>query len=151
MGQALGPTNADVVATCSRHDELVAKVDRLIDRAQRALLAQQRPEGYWQTALEANAEMNAEFIIFNRFMELPHVGFRVTMSDLWWWARAPVFALMLLKEKKPVEQVEGRQIVLEFYLQPPHLTKFTTLGVPRVLSLRKLLRGADKALRFYDG
>jgi squalene-hopene/tetraprenyl-beta-curcumene cyclase len=43
----------------------------LIDRAQHALLAQQHPEGYWQTALEANAEINAEYIIFNRFMELP--------------------------------------------------------------------------------
>src|SRR3984893_6276705 len=70
MGQALGPVNADIVATSSRHDELVARVDRLIDRAQHALLAQQHPEGYWQTALEANAEMNAEYIIFNRFMEL---------------------------------------------------------------------------------
>jgi Squalene-hopene cyclase N-terminal domain len=71
MGQALGPINADIVATCSPPDGLVARVDRLIDRAQHALLAQQHPEGYWQTALEANAEINAEYIIFNRFMELP--------------------------------------------------------------------------------
>jgi squalene-hopene/tetraprenyl-beta-curcumene cyclase len=49
-------------------DEFVAKVDFTIGRAQRALLALQRPEGYWQAPLEANAEMNAEFIIFNRFM-----------------------------------------------------------------------------------
>ena len=27
------------------------------------------PEGYWQAPLEANAEMNAEFIIFNHFMD----------------------------------------------------------------------------------
>ena len=52
-------------------DEFAAKVDFAIDRAQRALLAQQHREGYWQQALEANAEMNAEYIIFNRYMELP--------------------------------------------------------------------------------
>ncbi|MGH7934711.1 MAG: squalene--hopene cyclase [Candidatus Binataceae bacterium] len=51
-------------------DEFAAKVDFTITRAQSSLLAMQRPEGYWQKALEANAEMNAEYIIFNRFMEL---------------------------------------------------------------------------------
>ena len=51
-------------------DEFGAKVDFTIERAQRALLAEQHSEGYWQAALEANAEMNAEYIIFNRFMEL---------------------------------------------------------------------------------
>jgi hypothetical protein len=55
----------------SPHDEPVAKLDFTIDRARRALLAQQHPEGYWQGALEVNAEINAEYIIFNRFMELP--------------------------------------------------------------------------------
>ena len=70
MSQALGVNDADVVVAPSRH-ELVAKVDFTIERAQRALLAQQHPEGYWQAALEAHAEMNAEYIIFNRFMELP--------------------------------------------------------------------------------
>jgi squalene-hopene/tetraprenyl-beta-curcumene cyclase len=63
--------NVDAVVALSRHDELVARVDLIIDRAKRALLAQQHPEGYWQAALEAHAEMNAEYIIFNRFMELP--------------------------------------------------------------------------------
>src|SRR5713226_176587 len=71
MDQALGLFNADFVASPSPHTELVAKVDLVIDRAQRALLALQHPEGYWQGALEVNAEMNAEYIIFNRFMELP--------------------------------------------------------------------------------
>jgi squalene-hopene/tetraprenyl-beta-curcumene cyclase len=52
----------------SPHDEFAAKVDFTLNRALRALLALQRPEGYWQAPLEANAEMNAEFIIFNRFM-----------------------------------------------------------------------------------
>src|SRR5580692_13112602 len=51
-------------------DEFAAKLDHTIGEAQRALLQQQHPEGYWQAALEANAEMNAEYIIFNRFMEL---------------------------------------------------------------------------------
>ncbi len=50
------------------HDESAAKLHSSIDRSQRALLALQRPEGYWQAPLEANAEMNAEYIIFNRFM-----------------------------------------------------------------------------------
>jgi hypothetical protein len=58
MGQALGVNDADAVVPLSRHDELAAKVRFMIDRAQRALLAQQHPEGYWQAALEANAEMN---------------------------------------------------------------------------------------------
>jgi len=49
-------------------DEFTAKLDFTIERAQRSLLREQHPEGYWQAALEANAEMNAEFIIFNRFM-----------------------------------------------------------------------------------
>lgn len=71
MSQALGVNNADAAVVFSRHDEVAAKVDFAIERARRALLAQQHPEGYWQAALEAHAEMNAEYIIFNRFMELP--------------------------------------------------------------------------------
>ena len=58
------------VAAASPRDEFAAKVDHTIAEAQRALLQQQHPEGYWQAALEANAEMNAEYIIFNRFMEV---------------------------------------------------------------------------------
>ncbi len=54
----------------SPRDEFSAKVDYTIAEAQRALLQQQHPEGYWLAALEANAEMNAEYIIFNRFMEV---------------------------------------------------------------------------------
>ena len=53
----------------SPHDEFVAKIDYTVDRAQRALLDLQKPEGYWHAPLEANAEMNAEFIIFNHFMD----------------------------------------------------------------------------------
>jgi hypothetical protein len=36
-------------------------------------IVQQHPEGYWQAALEAHSEMNAEYIVFNRFMELQPV------------------------------------------------------------------------------
>ncbi len=249
MSQARGANNADAVVALSPHDELVAKVDFTIDRARRALLAQQHPEGYWQAALEAHAEMNAEYIIFNRFMELPpdpeldrklakqilktqrrdgswalfpsgegdlsttieaYFGLKLTgmragdepmmearswilskggiansntlarfylaaMNQVPWhttaalpveitllpdwfplnmyelasWARGTVFALMMLQATKPTVQVDWRQGVLELYIQPPQLTKFTTRG-GRVLSLRNLLRGADKALRLYD-
>ena len=44
------------------------RLDRVIGRAQRSLLSLQHAEGYWQAPLEANAEMNAELIIFNHFM-----------------------------------------------------------------------------------
>jgi squalene-hopene/tetraprenyl-beta-curcumene cyclase len=50
-------------------DEFTARTDYTIGRAQRSLLALQKPEGYWQAALEANGEMNAEFIIFSHFMD----------------------------------------------------------------------------------
>ncbi|HVN64779.1 MAG TPA: squalene--hopene cyclase [Candidatus Binataceae bacterium] len=60
---------AAVPAAHAPHDEFVAKVDYTIDRARRSLIAKQKPEGYWQDALEANAQMNAEYIIFNHFMD----------------------------------------------------------------------------------
>lgn len=72
MSEALdianGAPDAWTLAGAGPHDEFAAKVHSTIERAQRALLANQHPEGYWQAPLEANAEMNAEFIIFNRFM-----------------------------------------------------------------------------------
>ena len=46
------------------------KIDFTIDRAQRRCSRSSMPEGYWQAPLEANAEMNAEYIIFSRFMGL---------------------------------------------------------------------------------
>jgi squalene-hopene/tetraprenyl-beta-curcumene cyclase len=49
--------------------EYIAKVDYTVDRARRSLIALQKPEGYWQAPLEANAEMNAEYIIFSHFMD----------------------------------------------------------------------------------
>jgi squalene-hopene/tetraprenyl-beta-curcumene cyclase len=53
----------------SPRDEFAGKIDYTIDRAQQSLIALQKPEGYWHAPLEANAEMNAEFIIFNHFMD----------------------------------------------------------------------------------
>ncbi len=57
-------------AVAPARDEFSARLDYTIEQAGQALIRQQRPEGYWQAALEANAEMNAEYIIFNRFMEV---------------------------------------------------------------------------------
>jgi squalene-hopene/tetraprenyl-beta-curcumene cyclase len=76
--------------------------------------------------------------------------FPLNMYKLSSWARGTMFALMLLQAKKPVVAVDWREGVLELYIQPPHFTKFTTPGGD-MLSLRNLLCGADKALRFYDG
>src|ERR1700724_2502781 len=50
-------------------DEFTAKLGFTIDRAQRSLIEQQHAEGYWHAPLEANAEMNAEYIIFMHFMD----------------------------------------------------------------------------------
>jgi len=49
--------------------QLGLRLDQVISRSQQALLKLQRPEGYWHGALDANAEMNAEYIIFTHFMD----------------------------------------------------------------------------------
>jgi squalene-hopene/tetraprenyl-beta-curcumene cyclase len=69
MNQVLNTAPIITSAPVGPHDEFVGKVDYTVERAQGALVALQHPEGYWHGALDANAEMNAEFIIFNRFME----------------------------------------------------------------------------------
>jgi squalene-hopene/tetraprenyl-beta-curcumene cyclase len=69
MSEAVQIVSSAAAAPISSQSEFAAKVDYTIERAQRALVALQHPEGYWHAALEANAEMNAEFIIFNHFME----------------------------------------------------------------------------------
>jgi squalene-hopene/tetraprenyl-beta-curcumene cyclase len=56
-------------ATYSRRDEFLVGLDWTIERARRSLLALQHPGGYWNAPLEAPAQMNAEFIIFNHFMD----------------------------------------------------------------------------------
>ncbi|HVN27863.1 MAG TPA: squalene--hopene cyclase, partial [Candidatus Binataceae bacterium] len=53
----------------SRRDQFKVGLDYAIERARFSLLEMQHPEGYWNAALEAPAEMNAEFIIFNHFMD----------------------------------------------------------------------------------
>ena len=56
-------------ANFPRRDEFLAGLDWTIERARRSLLALQHTEGYWNAPLEAPAQMNAEFIIFNHFMD----------------------------------------------------------------------------------
>jgi len=54
-----------------RARDLAAALDRLdaaIDRSQRYLLARQHAAGYWHAPLEANVGMDAQFILFNRFV-----------------------------------------------------------------------------------
>lgn len=60
--------------------EFVTLVDRSVDRAQRSLLQLQRPEGYWLAPLEANAQMNSEFIIFNRFMSVVDAALQTKLT-----------------------------------------------------------------------
>jgi squalene-hopene/tetraprenyl-beta-curcumene cyclase len=67
MSEAAEMTNGLAVDLAPR-DDFGARLTFAIERAQQALLERQRPEGYWQAPLEANGEMNAEYIIFNRFM-----------------------------------------------------------------------------------
>ncbi len=67
-------------ASYSRRDEFIAGLDWTIERARRALLALQHPEGYWDAALEAPAQMNAEFIIFNHFMDSVDCGLEARIA-----------------------------------------------------------------------
>lgn len=48
--------------------DFAVRLDSSIESAQRSLVALQHPAGYWQAPLEANAEMNAEFMIYCHFM-----------------------------------------------------------------------------------
>jgi squalene-hopene/tetraprenyl-beta-curcumene cyclase len=49
-------------------DGIVERLDGAIRRSQTAFLRQQHGDGYWHAPLEANVSMDAQFIIFNRFM-----------------------------------------------------------------------------------
>ena len=49
--------------------DLASGVRHAIERAQQRFLALQSPQGYWHAPLEANVSMDAQYIIFNRFME----------------------------------------------------------------------------------
>jgi len=243
-------TTGDGAAGFAARDEFAAKLSFTIERAQRWLLEHQHPEGYWQAALEANGEMNAEFIIFNRFMgvapdpaldrklkkhlldiqqpdgswtlfpggaghlsttidayfalklagmkagdepmmrcrrwvlakggiaragtlarfylaamnQVPWAAtptlpvelallpawFPVNMYELSSWARATLFALMVLQAQRPVVSLDWRQGVLELYVQPPHFTKFKMPRGAQLFSLRNALLVTDKLLRWYD-
>src|SRR6266404_2040684 len=69
MDQALQElSNGSAPSIDLGRDEYVSKVNFTIDRAQRSLIEQQHEQGYWHAPLEANAEMNAEYIIFSHFM-----------------------------------------------------------------------------------
>jgi squalene-hopene/tetraprenyl-beta-curcumene cyclase len=48
--------------------ELMARLDEAVERARHALLAFQHDDGYWMFPLTANAQMNAEYVMFNHFM-----------------------------------------------------------------------------------
>lgn len=71
MGAAFGTGVKRQRLVVSAHDEFVAKVDWAIERARHSLLELQDRQGYWGAPLEANAQMNAEFIIFSHFMGEP--------------------------------------------------------------------------------
>src|SRR5262249_6746643 len=47
---------------------LARRLDEAIARAQARLLGMQHPAGYWHAPLEANVRMDAQYIIFNRFV-----------------------------------------------------------------------------------
>ena len=230
-------------------DDFFGQVDRAIARAQHSLLRRQQPAGYWHAPLEANAQMNSEFIIFNHFMgavdrelearlarflletqqadgswslypggegylsysveayfalklaQVPIDDERMIAARRWilscggiercgtlarfylaslgqvpwdaaaalpveiallpaWfpgsvyqlasWARGTMFALGLLQVTRPVVPVDDRYSAAELYLRPPHLSTFRQPRGKRLLSLRSLLNGVDRALRMYD-
>ena len=68
MSNLIHAENFAASAIDSAPADFETQLDSAIDRAQQTLLSLQHPEGYWQAPLEANAGMNAEFIIFNHFM-----------------------------------------------------------------------------------
>src|SRR6266851_4868673 len=70
MGAAVRFETSGAVPALDLGSQFSASIDASIARARDALLELQRPEGYWQAPLEANAQMNAEFIIFNHFMQV---------------------------------------------------------------------------------
>jgi hypothetical protein len=49
-------------------EAIQTQLDAAIRRSQAWFLGAQKADGYWHAPLEANASMDAQFIIFNRFM-----------------------------------------------------------------------------------
>ena len=70
MSQLAEVVSETLSASVNPREEALAKLDYTIERAQRSLVEKQHADGYWHAPLEANAEMNAEFIIFNHFMDV---------------------------------------------------------------------------------
>jgi len=68
MSDIIQAENFAASAIDSAPADFPTRLDRAIDRAQRSLLSLQHARGYWHAPLEANAQMNAEFIIFSHFM-----------------------------------------------------------------------------------
>lgn len=56
------------LAAAPVRSDLVRRLDEAIARAQARLLDLQHPDGYWHAPLEANVGMDAQYVIFNRFM-----------------------------------------------------------------------------------
>jgi squalene-hopene/tetraprenyl-beta-curcumene cyclase len=73
------PTIPVVSASGSRSKvpprSLVDRVRKARDRAASALLALQKPEGYWWAELEANVTITAEYLLLQRFLGLPRKDF----------------------------------------------------------------------------
>jgi squalene-hopene/tetraprenyl-beta-curcumene cyclase len=56
------------LAAAPVRSDLARRLDEAIARAQQRLLGLQHPDGYWHAPLEANVGMDAQYIIFSRFM-----------------------------------------------------------------------------------
>ena len=82
MSQASEAVSEHHSSSASPHDEAAAKLDYAIEHAQRSLIGKQHAEGYWHEPLEANAEMNAEFIIFSHFMDAVDVETEAKLKKL---------------------------------------------------------------------
>ena len=61
-------TTASYPAADRAADDLAHRLDGAITRAQARLLGLQHRDGYWHAPLEANVGMDAQYVIFNRFM-----------------------------------------------------------------------------------
>ena len=64
--QAIQTTWSD--APSLERDHFRARLYTAIARSQRTFISQQHTAGFWHAPLEANVSMDAQFIIFNRFM-----------------------------------------------------------------------------------
>ncbi len=68
LGEAVAQANGEAKTVADERASFKAQLDEVVERARRALIAAQHPEGYWMFPLTANAQMNAEFVMFNHFM-----------------------------------------------------------------------------------